>query len=73
MAARAAALGHPVAVGVLLGLGPVALLPFALLHGLGNGLITIVRSTLPLALFGAQGYGARQGWPTLPARLLGAL
>jgi predicted MFS family arabinose efflux permease len=80
VAARAAALGHPVAVLVLLGLGGLggplggaALLPFAVLHGLGNGLITIVRGTLPLALFGAAGYGARQGWLTLPARMLGAL
>jgi hypothetical protein len=48
-------------------------LPFALLHGSGNGLLTIVRGTLPLALFGAEGYGARQGWIALPGRVLGAL
>jgi hypothetical protein len=35
--------------------------------------LTIVRGTLPLALFGAQGYGARQGWIALPGRILGAL
>ena len=71
--ARLAALGHPVAAAVLLALGPVALLPFVLLHGLGNGLLTIVRGTLPLAIFGATGYGARQGWIALPGRIVGAL
>lgn len=70
--ARIAAAGHPVAAGVLLVAGPVAALPFVVLHGLGNGLLTIVRGTLPLALFGAQGYGARQGLIALPGRLLGA-
>jgi hypothetical protein len=48
-------------------------LVFVVLHGLGNGLLTIVRGTLPLALFGAQGYGARQGWIALPGRVVGAL
>lgn len=71
--ARAAALGPPAGATLVLAFGPVAALPFAVLHGLGNGLLTIVRGTLPLALFGAVGYGARQGWLTLPARLLGAL
>jgi predicted MFS family arabinose efflux permease len=73
LAARAAALAHPVAAGLLLTLGPLAALPFTLVHGLGNGLVTIVRGTLPLAVFGSAGYGARQGWLTLPARVLGAL
>ncbi len=73
LSARAAALGHPTGAALLLAAGPVGALPFAVLHGLGNGLVTIVRGTLPLALFGAGGYGARQGWLTLPARLLGAL
>lgn len=73
LTARAAALGHPVAVALLVALGPLGALPFAVVHGLGNGLVTIVRGTLPLALFGAAGYGVRQGWLTLPARLLGAL
>jgi predicted MFS family arabinose efflux permease len=70
--ARLAALGHPLAAAGLLIAGPVAALPFVVLHGLGNGLLTIVRGTLPLALFGAQGYGARQGWISMPGRLLGA-
>ncbi len=31
------------------------------LYGAGNGLLTIVRGTLPLVLFGPQGYGTRMG------------
>jgi MFS family permease len=73
LSARLAVLGHPLGALAVLLAGPVAALPFVLLHGLGNGLLTIVRGTLPLALFGAQGYGARQGWIALPGRLLGAL
>ena len=30
---------------------------FALLFGMANGLITIARGAVPLALFGASGYG----------------
>jgi MFS family permease len=73
LSARLAALTHPLGAATLLLLGPAAALPFALLHGSGNGLLTIVRGTLPLALFGAEGYGARQGWIALPGRVLGAL
>jgi predicted MFS family arabinose efflux permease len=72
LAARLAAAGHPAAVLAALLLGPAGALPFVLLHGLGNGLLTIVRGTLPLALFGSAGYGARQGWIALPGRLVGA-
>ena len=72
LAARLATLGHPLGALCLLA-GPLGALPFVVLHGMGNGLLTIVRGTLPLALFGAQGYGARQGWIALPGRLLGAL
>ncbi len=34
---------------------------FAVVFGMGHGLYSIVGGTLPLALFGARGYGARQG------------
>lgn len=33
----------------------------AAFYGAGNGILTISRGTLPLALFGAKGYGARMG------------
>ena len=71
--ARLAALCHPLGALLLGVFGSAAALPFALLHGAGNGLLTIVRGTLPLALFGPAGYGRRQGWIALPGRLLGAL
>ena len=73
LAARLAAVGHPLGAAGLLLIGPLAALPFVVLHGMGNGLLTIVRGTLPLALFGSHGYGARQGWIALPGRLVGAL
>jgi hypothetical protein len=34
---------------------------FAILYGLANGLLTIARGTVPLALFGAAGYGRLMG------------
>jgi len=69
LSARLAALGHPVGAAALLLFGGAAAVPFALLHGAGNGILTIAKGTLPLALFGAAGYGARQGWLALPARV----
>ncbi|MFO8127785.1 MFS transporter [Yoonia sp.] len=50
--------------GVLLSVGftlPGVMLAAAL-YGMGDGIKTIARGTLPLALFGAKGYGARLGW-----------
>ena len=43
-----------------------------MLHGAGNGILTIAKGTLPLALFAAAGYGARIGWLNAPARVLQA-
>lgn len=39
---------------------PVAAV-FSIMFGLSNGLVTIARGTVPLALFGAAGYGAMVG------------
>jgi hypothetical protein len=72
LSARLAALTHPLGAAALLLVGAPAALPFALLHGAGNGIMTIAKGTLPLQLFGARGYGARQGWLTLPARVVQA-
>jgi MFS family permease len=69
LSARLAALAHPLGAATLLMVGAPAAMVFALLHGAGNGIMTIAKGTLPLALFGHQGYGARQGWLTLPARV----
>lgn len=41
---------------------------FSLLHGAGNGILTIAKGTLPLAIFGPGGYGLRQGVLMVPAR-----
>jgi MFS family permease len=76
VSARLAALGHPAGAAALLllpvGTGAAAA-AFALLHGAGNGVMTVARGTLPLAIFGPGGYGARQGLIGAPARLLQAL
>ncbi|MBX3578777.1 MAG: arsenite efflux MFS transporter ArsK [Rhizobiaceae bacterium] len=47
-------------------------LTFAILFGFGSGLNTIVSGTLPLALFGARGYGSRLGWGTWARQFAGA-
>lgn len=67
--ARLAALMHPLGGLLFLFAGAPAAAAFAILHGLGNGVLTITRGTLPLMLFGPQGYGARQGLLVLPARI----
>src|SRR6185295_1923155 len=69
LSARLAALMHPVGAALLALLGaPLAAL-FAILHGAGNGILTIAKGTLPLVLFGAQDYGLRQGLLMVPARI----
>lgn len=72
LSARLATLAHPLAALCLLAAGPALASVFAVLHGLGNGILTIAVGTLPLLIFGASGYGQRQGWLTLPARLVQA-
>src|SRR5204863_104209 len=49
--------------------GPAAIMPFAVAYGAGNGMITIAKGTLPLAIFGPAGYGLRTGILSAPARL----
>jgi hypothetical protein len=71
--ARMSALAHPLGAGLLLAFGAPLASVFALVHGAGNGILTIAKGTLPLALFGPQGYGARQGLLMLPARVTQAL
>ena len=72
ISARLAAAAHPVAAVALVGFGGPAAYAFAILHGAGNGILTIAKGTLPLALFGAAGYGARLGWLNAPARVMQA-
>ena len=66
---RLAAAGHPVAALALVVLGAPAAALFAVLHGAGNGVMTIAKGTLPLALFGPAGYGLRQGLLSAPGRV----
>jgi MFS family permease len=66
---RLALLMHPFGAAFLGVLGGPAASIFALLHGAGNGLLTISRGTLPLALFGPAGYGLRTGIIVAPARV----
>ena len=61
ISARLATGLHPIGAALLAIFGPVMAIPFVLLHGGGNGMLTIARGTLPLALFGPAGYGLRTG------------
>jgi MFS family permease len=70
VSARIASLGHPLGVAVIAAFGPPAAMVFTVLHGMGNGVMTIAKGTLPLAVFGPAGYGARQGWIGAPSRVL---
>lgn len=72
--ARVAALLHPLAASLMILLGgtPLVAISFACLHGAGNGALTIAKGTLPLALFGAEGYGARQGVLAVSQRIMQA-
>jgi MFS family permease len=70
---RLATLGHPFGAAALVAFGGIAAPVFTVLHGMGNGVLTIVKGTIPLAVFGPAGYGARQGWLSAPSRFLQAL
>ena len=67
--ARLAAIAHPLGAAVLGVLGAPGVALFAILHGAGNGMITIAKGTLPLAVFGPAGYGLRNGILSVPARV----
>ncbi|MFL6692994.1 MAG: MFS transporter [Ramlibacter sp.] len=73
LSARLAAVMHPIGAAVLWIAGPIAAPVFGILHGAGNGILTIAKGTLPLALFGPQGYGQRQGVLMVPARMTQAM
>jgi hypothetical protein len=70
--ARLASALHPIGAAFLVAFGAPGIIAFALLHGAGNGMITIAKGTLPLALFGSGGYGLRSGLLSAPARMLQA-
>lgn len=68
ISARLAAALHPLGAAAFVLIGPGALSLFVILYGAGNGLLTIARGTVPLALFGPAGYGERTGLLGAPAR-----
>lgn len=68
LSAKLAAVTHPIGALALMLFGAPAGAFFTVLHGAGNGILTIAKGTLPLAIFGPQGYGLRQGLLMVPAR-----
>jgi MFS family permease len=64
--ARVASLLFPVGAALLPLSGPVWAIAFAVLYGMSNGIMTINRGTLPLALFGPNGYATVLGWLAVP-------
>lgn len=73
VSARIASTAHAVGALIFLSVGVPAGVVFTVLHGAGNGVMTITNGTLPLLFFGPGGYGARQGKLMMPARFAQAL
>jgi len=72
---RISVAGMPLAFIVLMagGASYSAAFLFIVLFGVANGLVTIVRGAVPLALFGPQGYGTVLGILATPYLLVNAL
>jgi MFS family permease len=70
---RLACITHPIGACVIGIFGGGAAAAFALLHGAGNGILTIARGTLPLAIFGPKNYAYRLGLIGAPSRICQAL
>jgi MFS family permease len=66
--ARLACITHPIGAAIVALAGGAAGV-FAIFHGAGNGVLTIARGTLPLAIFGPQNYAYRLGIIGAPARM----
>jgi MFS family permease len=69
LSTRLACLMHPVGAAIVALGGGAAAGVFAIFHGAGNGILTIARGTLPLAIFGPQNYAYRLGIVGAPARM----
>ncbi len=69
LSTRIACLTHPIGAAILAVAGGAASSAFAIFFGLGNGILTIARGTLPLAIFGPKNYGYRLGLVGAPARM----
>jgi hypothetical protein len=70
---RLACITHPIGACVIGIFGGGAAAAFALLHGAGNGILTIARGTLPLSIFGPENYAYRLGLIGAPSRICQAL
>jgi hypothetical protein len=70
---RLACITHPIGACVIGIFGGGAAACFALLHGAGNGILTIARGTLPLAIFGPENYAYRLGLIGAPSRICQAI
>ncbi len=70
---RLACLTHPIGAGIIGLFGGGAAAAFTLLHGAGNGILTIARGTLPLSIFGPENYAYRLGLIGAPSRICQAL
>jgi MFS family permease len=70
---RLACITHPIGACVIGIFGGGAAAAFALLHGAGNGILTIARGTLPLAIFGPKNYAYRLGLIGAPSRICQAI
>jgi MFS family permease len=66
---KLACITHPIGAAILGLIGGSAASVFAVFHGSGNGVLTIARGTLPLAIFGPENYGYRLGIIGAPARM----
>ena len=62
-------LTHPIGAAIIGVFGGGAASVFAVFHGTGNGILTIARGTMPLAIFGPQNYAYRLGIIGAPARI----
>jgi MFS family permease len=73
LSTRLACLMHPIGAAILAIAGGAASSAFSIFFGFGNGILTIARGTLPLAIFGPKNYGYRLGLVGAPARMAQAL
>jgi len=73
VSARLATSLHPVGAALLIVFGAPLAAVFTVLHGAGVGLMTIIKGTLPLALFGPAGFGRRSGVLEAPSRVMQAV
>ena len=66
---RLAMLAHPLGTVTFLTGGALFAAPFTVLYAAGNGILSIARGTVPLAIFGDKNYGYRLGLIGAPARI----